>query len=310
MENGNHCQNAVKRQPAGSQPLEDRALKAAAQFMGEELLPFLGIEGTMKRIAPTEQVYLEMKDLQEDFNYEMEDGTWKHLEFESDEITKEDLRRFRVYDAMISYHYKVEVTTCVICSSRVKRIRQELEEGPSRYCVQVIRMKDYDADRLIGEMEEKQASVQLERNDLMRLLLTPLMAGSMSQAERIVRSLRLIKYERGYLGTEDMARMQAVLYTLAMKFLTEEELRNVKEEIKMSLLGEMIRQDGVEEGIAIGMERGRELGVEQGIEQGICALVSTCRELNVSREEIVARLMKSFHLGKEQAEASYKKYAV
>ena len=45
------------------QPLEDRALKAAAQFMGEELLPFLGIEGTMKRIAPTEQVHMEIRDL-------------------------------------------------------------------------------------------------------------------------------------------------------------------------------------------------------------------------------------------------------
>ncbi len=62
------------------QPLEDRALKAAAQFMGQELFPFLGIEGTMKRIAPTEQVHMEIRDLMEDFNFEMEDGTKEEAE--------------------------------------------------------------------------------------------------------------------------------------------------------------------------------------------------------------------------------------
>ena len=29
-------------------PVEDRALKEAARFMGEELLPLLGVEGTVK----------------------------------------------------------------------------------------------------------------------------------------------------------------------------------------------------------------------------------------------------------------------
>lgn len=89
----------------GGQPLEDRALKAAAQFWSEEVFPFLGVEGTVKRMAPTEQVHLEVKDFMEDFNYEMEDGTWRHLEFESDNITKEDLRRFRSYEAITSYYY-------------------------------------------------------------------------------------------------------------------------------------------------------------------------------------------------------------
>ena len=36
----------------------------------------------------------------------MEDGKILHLEFESDNITKDDLRRFRVYEAILSYQYK------------------------------------------------------------------------------------------------------------------------------------------------------------------------------------------------------------
>ena len=55
------------------------------------------LEGTVKGMAPTEAVFLEVKDYLADFNYEMSDGTWKHLEFESDSISEEDLRRFRAY---------------------------------------------------------------------------------------------------------------------------------------------------------------------------------------------------------------------
>ena len=36
-------------------------------------------------------------------------GKILHLEFESDNITKDDLRRFRVYEAILSYQYKREV---------------------------------------------------------------------------------------------------------------------------------------------------------------------------------------------------------
>ena len=68
----------------------------------------------------------------------------------------------------------------------------------------------------------------------------------------------------------------------------------------MSLLGEMIRNDGIKEGIEIGMERGRE--------EGICALIETCQEFHVSEEEIISRLVEKFGLPRETAEASCRKY--
>ena len=79
-------------QTAEHYPMEDRVLKAAARFMGEELLPLLVLEGVVKRVAPTEAVFLEVKDFLADFNYEMADGTWKRLEFESDSISTEGLK--------------------------------------------------------------------------------------------------------------------------------------------------------------------------------------------------------------------------
>ena len=42
---------------------EDLALKTAAQYFGDELLPILGIPGRVKYIAPTENVKLQARQM-------------------------------------------------------------------------------------------------------------------------------------------------------------------------------------------------------------------------------------------------------
>lgn len=229
-------------------PWEDRALKAAAQFMGKELLPFLGVKCAIKRVAPTEQIYLQTEAFSEDFNYELLEGGLLHLEFESDVITKEDLRRFRVYEALLSYQYKTAVTTCVICTAAAKNIPNELKEGINSYRVQIVRLKNWNADEIISALEVKQRNMSLEREELLRLILTPLMGGKMPQPERIRRSFQLLREEQKIRKTSELSQMQAVLYTLAEKFLSVGEMQKIKEEIHMTRLGQMIFDDGLEEG--------------------------------------------------------------
>lgn len=157
---------------------EDLALKTAAQYFGEELMPLMGISGAIALIAPTESVKLEARQMYQDFNYVMADNGWVHLEFESDSITLEDLRRFREYEAATSRAHKVAVTTCVICSSRVERLKTELTEGINVYRVRAIRMQDQDADHVFSQLKEKQErGEKLQKADLVPLLLTPLMSG-------------------------------------------------------------------------------------------------------------------------------------
>lgn len=90
---------------------EDAALKVVAQFFAEELLPKWGIHGKVASLAPTELIHLDIKKLYQDMNFIMEDGTWKHFEFQSTNEGVDGLKRFRTYEALTSYQYKVEVTT-------------------------------------------------------------------------------------------------------------------------------------------------------------------------------------------------------
>ena len=252
-------ERARSRQESGSYPREDRALKAAAQLMGEELLALMGLEGKIQRALPTEQVQLRTEDFFEDFNYEMEDGKILHLEFESDSLTKDDLRRFRVYEAVLSYQYKREVITCVLCTARARKQMNQLENGLNCYHVRLICLKDWDADSLIREMEEKQQINCLEREELLRVILSPLMSGRLPQPERIRRSLVLLRGEQENQEKSELLKMQAVLYVLAEKFLQKEELEKIREEINMTRLGQMIFDDGMEKGIEKGIEQGLEL---------------------------------------------------
>lgn len=53
--------------------------------------------------------------------------------------------------------------------------------------------------------------------------------------------------------------MQAMLYLLATKFLTREELNEVKEAIGMTYLGQLLVNDGIQQGIRQGQEKGENL---------------------------------------------------
>lgn len=246
----------------GFSQLEDKVMKTAAQFFGKDLLPYVGIKGRIACVAPTEHVHLEMRRLEEDFNFIMKDGSWRHLEFESDSIQEKDLRRFREYEAYIGLTYDVPVTTTVICTSRVKILKKELVNGMNVYRVEVVRLKDRNADKVFEKLQRKiSRGKTLGRHDVFPLLLTPLMSGKMEMSQRIYQGMEFLQCKELKAGDEDRKRMQSVLYALAVKFLDRDELAMIKERIGMTVLGKMLFEDGVEKGI--------EKGIEKGVQQGL-----------------------------------------
>ena len=281
----------VKKQEmrSGAQPYEDRALKAAAQFFGRELLPLLGVKEVIRGVAPTEQVRLEIRDFQEDFNFWMEKGYIYHLEFESDEIVLEDMRRFRCYEAVLSYNYGAEVITCVVCTGRKGKVTDRIKEGINVYRVRLLWLRDGDADQVLREAEERQAAGVLDRQPLVQLLLTPLMSGEMARKERILKSLKMIRGEQEAVDEAEKRQMESVLYALAMKFLTKEELEEVWEVFRMTVLGEIL------------VEHGKEIGIE--------AFILGNLEENIPRDRIVEKLIRRFSMTPEEAECCCQRIA-
>ncbi|MBQ7840178.1 MAG: hypothetical protein IJ390_06805 [Lachnospiraceae bacterium] len=234
---------------------EDKACKISAEFFGSELLKYFRIKGEIKEVFPTEINYLELKQLFQDFNYLMEDDSCCHVEFESDNISKDDLRRFRAYEAVTSYTYKKAVNTHVVCSANVKQPLSVLQEGMNTYRINTIRMKDGNADEVFSKMKGKSFG-DVTKDDLMEVILSPLMDGGMAMSDRIEIGFQLLDKDYPLVSREELRKMQAILYLFALKFLGREEVEKM-EELRMTYFAKMMIEEGIEKGIEKGITRGR-----------------------------------------------------
>ncbi|MCC8163072.1 MAG: hypothetical protein LIO86_07900 [Lachnospiraceae bacterium] len=249
-------QNAVpkvQKAKSGASQHEDADLKLMMQFFADEMLPYLGISGRAVAAAPTETVRLELHKSYEDFNLIMEDGSWKHFEFQSKNGGLEDLKRFRVYEANASYQHKVSVTTYVLFSGRIKRPETEFTEGINTYRIQPLIMQNRDAEKEFNGIREKiQNGGKLTKADLVPMALTPLMGGEMTQKERIMASLEILReYGSAEVGAQDrdcIEKLEAVIYTMAEKFLDNLDMEDVKKGVAMTRLGQMLVEEGMKEG--------------------------------------------------------------
>lgn len=228
-------------------------MKYAGLHFGKEIMPCMGLEEPV-RVAPAEIIELEIRQMYEDFNYEMRDNSWAHFEFQSSDGGIDDLRRFRQYEANVSSAYGVAVTTYVVYTGNVKNPVTSITEGVNTYRIVPILMGEKDGDQVIDLVEEKlRTGSPLKRQELVPLVLTPLMAGKDSIASRIKKILVLLteceKKEYEDLCQEDLKKMEAVVYAFANKFLNPSELEEVEEVLNMSILGQRIFEDGFEKGM-------------------------------------------------------------
>ena len=109
------------------------------------------------------------------------------------------------------------------------------------------------------------AGAKLSLDELVPMLLTPLMAGNTPIYERICQGFDILKSVSQQFEAEDIRKMQAILYTFACKFLSEEEVGRIKEVIGMTRLGELLMNDG----IAIGRQEGSMISYLNAIAKGL-----------------------------------------
>lgn len=247
----------VKQKQTGANLIEDSVMKTMVRFFADEMLPYLGIKGKVKMIAPTEEIHMEIKRLYEDMNLIMEDGTWKHFEFQSTNGGITDLKRFRVYEALTSQENKVPVVTYVLFSGKIQNPQYQFTEGINTYRVIPIIMQNKNADRIIHKLMKKQARGKpIDRQELVALALTPLMQGKIPMKDRIKNALQIVGREI-CLKAEETQKIQAVIYALAEKFLKNEEMDEIKGVMNMTRLGQMLVDDGISQGLSQGLPQGK-----------------------------------------------------
>ena len=177
------------------------------------------------------------------------------------------LRRYRSYEALTSYQNNVPVTTYVLFSGRIRNPMTELREGENTYRIVPIIMRDRNADQLIADIQHKiEEGELLTRKDLVPLALCLLMGGTMSLKDRVRAAFDITGKAEG-INTEDIAKIEAMVFIMADKFLDRIEMEEIREGLRMTRLGEMLVELGKEEGLIAGREEGLTLGRGEGIDR-------------------------------------------
>ena len=167
------------------------------------------------------------------------------------------LKRFRIYEAVTSYQNQVKVTTYVLFSGMIQNPMTEFTEGINTYKVKPIIMTKIIVEDLVERLQEKiDAGDKITKEDLVPFTLCSLMGGKMSQKDRIKKAFEFSKLAEEDIEKEEIKKIEAVMYAMAEKFLDEMDIKEIREAIKMTKLGQMLVDDGIEKGI----ERGREEG--------------------------------------------------
>lgn len=202
-----------------------------------------------------------------------------------------------MYEATASYHNGVDVTTYVLYSGKIKHPVTVIKTGANLYQVIPIIMQNDSADDVISNLQQKlKNNEKIEKGDLIPLVLTPLMSGEMSQKERIKAAFAITSH--AVTVTEsDIREIEAMVYTMANKFLDGEDLEKIKEEIKMTRLGAMLYNDGINDGIERGIERGERQKLQELVktvyQKGFS--VDKIAELFNESVELISELIKDFN---------------
>lgn len=273
---------------------EDAILKMGFEYFRDTILKTLGIDYDFVESGITELVELTIHSLYMDFTFLTTGGFYIHIEFQTTDSGKKDLRRFHAYESVLSHKTGKNVITYVIYSGGIEHTVTEIDCGMYSYRVIPIYLSDKDADTVLKRLQEKKRNGELfTEEDFAQIALTPLMSSKKKRKDIILESLKLSKTEKSMTAEKTMA----MLYTLADKFLEGKDLDEVKEAVAMTRIGQMIFDDGV--------VRGREEGREEGKLEGT---IKTCKKFKLSREEAIKNIIEEFSLSNAEAEKYMEMY--
>lgn len=274
---------------------EDMIMKRVMENLAQSGLRFLGITDEIIQPVGTELVVLEMQNLLMDYTFLMADGNYLHLEFQSTDKGEKDLRRFRKYEALLGDQKGKNVYTYVVYTNDIREPQTRLKTGFSEYCVKAVTLSDWDSRQVIEDIKKSLEQNTLDEEQITALAFVPVMARSDERVEVISEA---VKISHKVADEQQKIDIQSILFAFANKFLNDNELERIKEEIAMTQLGQMIYEDGLKKG----EEKGEKKGKLEGKLEAAKALLDI-----LSDEAIAKRLQLSLEQVKELRQEDQKK---
>jgi hypothetical protein len=218
---------------------KDVLFKTLSETFKDKALNMYGLNyPKIVEMLPNEFPQVKADERRADSIFLLADGSILLLEYESNSRIVENMYKYIDYVLRISNRfYKehkeiVKVNVAVIYASNIKRANNEMNIGSVGINVESVFMKNYDGDKIYLEIDSKiKSDEKLNDEDLMNLILLPLMSSSKDNHEVIRDTIEIAKKVK---DEKQQYFIIAGVLTSTDKFIDEEYSKTVREWLKMT----------------------------------------------------------------------------
>lgn len=260
-------------------------------------LPALRITDSL----PTNLPAIESNELRLDHLFALEDGSVAIMDYES-EFSRENFTKYLNYIARILKRYANQGRLPALRQLRMVVIytadvsRDEAEEvydlgGVTLRVTQSFLVKldtEQILEKLTGKIREKEG---LTEEELMELMILPLTVKGKEQKQPLIE--KAVNLAKELENREQSLQALAGILTFSDKVIAPDFREQIKEEMRMTQIGQMLIEEGM----------------EKGMEKGIHAFILDNIEEETPRNKIKEKLVRRFSMTPQKAEEYLKKYS-
>lgn len=258
-------------------------------------LPFLKIVD----ILPTNLPAIESNELRLDNLFRLNDDSLAMIDYESS-FDRENFVKYLNYIARVIKRFAMQnelknlkkIKMVVIYTADVEQAEEVYDLGGLLLVVEAAYLVRRDSDEIYCRLKRKIESDEcLSGEELMELMILPLTVKGKNRKQKVIE--QVVDLAKKISDRSEQVRALAGILTFTDKVIDQTYAKKVKEEMQMTLVGQMLIDEGM----------------EKGLEKGIEAFILDNLEEKKDLDQICQKLMKRFSLSQKEADSFLQKYS-
>ncbi|CUQ39469.1 MULTISPECIES: hypothetical protein [Hungatella] len=275
----------------------------AETLKGKSLAAFGLPELKIVDILPTNLPVIESNELRLDNLFLLNDGSLAIIDYESS-FSRENFVKYLNYIARVIRRFAVrrelkdlkQLKMVVIYTADVERAEERYDLGGLILIVESAYLIHLDGSQIYDRLKHKiDAGEKLAEEELMELMILPLtVKGKKRKQETIEKAVTLGKRLP---DREGQLKVIAGILTFTDKVIDRAYAKKLEEEMQMTLVGQMLMDEGYQRGMEKGMEKGIQVFIQDNVSE------------NVPEQRIIQKLQANFSLMEKDAINYYTRFS-
>lgn len=275
----------------------------AETLKGKSLAAFGLPELKIVDILPTNLPVIESNELRLDNLFLLSDGSLAIIDYESS-FSRENFVKYLNYIARVIRRFAVrrelkdlkQLKMVVIYTADVERAEERYDLGGLILIVESAYLIHLDGSQIYDRLKHKiDAGEKLAEEELMELMILPLtVKGKKRKQETIEKAVTLGKRLP---DREGQLKVIAGILTFTDKVIDRAYAKKLEEEMQMTLVGQMLMDEGYKRGMEKGMEKGIQVFIQDNVSE------------NVPEQRIIQKLQANFSLMEKDAINYYTRFS-